>query len=48
MTVPLAHSRSGLPIGVQFVARMGGESTLFKLAAQLEQATPWFAKTPAI
>ena len=42
MTVPLAWSRAGLPIGLQFVARMGGEATLFQLAGQLEQARPWF------
>ncbi|MGZ3376064.1 MAG: amidase family protein [Phenylobacterium sp.] len=42
MTVPLASSRSGLPIGLQFVARMGAEATLFRLAGQLEQARPWF------
>jgi amidase len=42
MTVPLAWSRAGLPIGLQFVARMGGEATLFRLAGQLEQARPWF------
>jgi amidase len=41
MTVPLAHSASGLPIGLQFVARMGAESTLFQLAGQLERARPW-------
>jgi len=46
MTVPLAQSRSGLPIGVQFVARMGEEATLFRLAGQLEQARPWFDRTP--
>jgi Asp-tRNA(Asn)/Glu-tRNA(Gln) amidotransferase A subunit family amidase len=45
MTVPLAWSRSGLPIGLQFVARMGAEATLFRLAAQLEQARPWFDRT---
>jgi amidase len=45
MTVPLAQSRSGLPIGMQFVARMGAEATLFRLAAQLEQARPWFDRT---
>ncbi|THD62091.1 amidase [Phenylobacterium sp.] len=44
MTVPLAWSQSGLPIGLQFVARMGGEATLFRLAGQLEQARPWFER----
>src|SRR5579859_374505 len=45
MTVPLAWSKSGLPIGLQFVARMGAEATLFRLAGQLEQARPWFDRT---
>jgi len=44
MTVPLAWSRDGLPIGLQFVGRMGEEALLLKLAAQLEQAKPWFDK----
>jgi amidase len=48
MTVPLAWSRSGLPIGLQFVARMGAEATLLRLAAQLEQARPWFDRTPRL
>ncbi|HEX5263407.1 MAG TPA: amidase [Phenylobacterium sp.] len=48
MTVPLAWSRSGLPIGMQFVARMGAEATLFNLAGQLEQARPWFERTPSL
>ena len=48
MTVPLAQSRSGLPIGIQFVARMGEESTLFQLAAQLEKEQPWFSKVARI
>ncbi|MBS0361969.1 MAG: amidase [Proteobacteria bacterium] len=45
MTVPLAWSRSGLPIGLQFVARTGGEAILFRLAGQLELARPWFDRT---
>ncbi|MDP3853804.1 amidase [Phenylobacterium sp.] len=42
MTVPLAWSQGGLPIGIQFVGRMGEEAGLFRLAGQLEQARPWF------
>lgn len=42
MSVPLAWSEAGLPIGLQFVAPMGHEWRLFRLAGQLEQARPWF------
>jgi len=48
MSVPLAWSRSGLPIGMMFAARFGDEATLFRLAAQLEQERPWKAKLPPV
>lgn len=48
MSVPLAWSREGLPIGLQFVAPMGEEARLFRLAGQLEQAQPWFDRTPSL
>ncbi|HQN50421.1 MAG TPA: 6-aminohexanoate hydrolase, partial [Phenylobacterium sp.] len=47
-TVPLSWSKSGLPIGVQFVGRMAEEGVLFRLAGQLEAAQPWFDRTPAL
>ena len=47
MSVPLGVSEDGLPIGVQFVARAGGEATLLRLAGQLEAAAPWFDRVPA-
>jgi len=41
ISLPLNWSKGGLPIGVQFTARTGGEMTLLKLAAELEKASPW-------
>jgi amidase len=46
MSVPLAWSRSGLPIGIHFAGRFGDEATLFRLAGQLETARPWFNHRP--
>jgi amidase/6-aminohexanoate-cyclic-dimer hydrolase len=48
MSVPLAWSKSGLPIGMMFAARFGDEATLFRLAGQLEQERPWKAKLPPV
>ena len=46
MSVPLFWDADGLPIGSQCIARMDDEATLFRVAAQLETARPWFERRP--
>lgn len=46
MSLPLYWTEAGLPVGLQFVAPYGDEARLFRLAAQLEQARPWFGRLP--
>lgn len=41
MSVPITHSAAGLPIGAMFTAAWGADSTLLRLAAQIESAAPW-------
>ncbi|MCP5199608.1 MAG: amidase [Gammaproteobacteria bacterium] len=48
VSLPLAWSADGLPIGLHFTARYGEEATLIRLAAQLEQARPWAERRPPI
>jgi amidase/6-aminohexanoate-cyclic-dimer hydrolase len=37
-----------LPLGMMFSAKLGDEGTLFRLAAQLEQARPWNNRLPPV
>ncbi len=48
MSVPLHWNDDGLPIGVHLVGRFADEGTLFRLAAQLERARPWFDRLPEL
>lgn len=48
ISLPLHWSPDGLPVGVQLVARFGADATLLALAAQLEQAAPWFNRVASL
>lgn len=48
MNIPLHWDKNGMPCGVQFIAPFGEEAILFRLAAQLEKAKPWFDKRPVL
>jgi amidase len=47
-SLPLVWNAVGLPIGTMFTGRYGDEATLFRLAAQLEQARPWADRRPPV
>lgn len=46
LSLPLAWSAGGLPIGVQLAGRRNEEATLFNLAFQLERVAPWADRRP--
>jgi Asp-tRNA(Asn)/Glu-tRNA(Gln) amidotransferase A subunit family amidase len=41
ISLPLAQSASGLPIGIMFSAQLGHDATLLQLAYELEAASPF-------
>jgi len=46
MSLPLAESSVGMPIGVMFLGRYAEESTLLGLASALERELPWRERRP--
>jgi amidase len=41
ISLPLAQSAHGMPVGMMLSADMGQESLLLELAYELEEAQPW-------
>jgi amidase len=48
ISLPLHQTDDGLPVGVQLIGRFGDESTLYRLAAQLEATQPWADRWPEV
>ncbi|MFC4257442.1 amidase [Marinobacter lacisalsi] len=44
VSLPLGWDSQGMPVGVQFGAPHGAEARLLQLAAQLEEAAPWYGR----
>ncbi len=48
ISLPLHWNGDNLPIGVQLMAAYGREDILIRVAAQLEQASPWVDRLPRV
>jgi amidase len=48
ISLPLAQTTDGLPIGIQLVAATTREDLLLRVGAQLEAASPWAARRPRV
>ena len=48
ISLPLWWSDQDLPMGVQFVAPFGREDLLIRLASEIEAASPWHDRVPAV
>ncbi|MSO73039.1 MAG: amidase [Rhodospirillaceae bacterium] len=48
ITLPVMETAGGIPLGAHFIAAMGEDARLIRLAAQLEEALPWRGRRPAV
>ncbi|WP_246800804.1 amidase family protein, partial [Mesorhizobium amorphae] len=48
VSLPVAQSANGLPIGLQIVGRFGDEATLVRISRDLEEACPWRHRRPGV
>ena len=47
-SIPAGFTKSGLPVGLQMVARINSETDIFRAAAAFEEAFPWADKKPQL
>ena len=48
ISVPCGIGPEDLPLGMHFLASMGGEMQLLDIARQLEEAEPWIDRRPGV
>jgi len=48
ISLPLCQSATGLPIGLQFIARFGEEALLIQVASAFEETLPWADRKPPV
>jgi len=48
ISIPCGFTKSGLPVGLQILAKPFGEETILKIACAYEQATKWHLHKPEI
>jgi Asp-tRNA(Asn)/Glu-tRNA(Gln) amidotransferase A subunit family amidase len=48
ISLPMHWTPAGLPVGVQFVGRLGHDASLLHLAARLEEARDWADRRPTM
>ena len=48
ISVPLAWSPDGIPIGIQFAGKVNADGLLLRLARQMELAQPWAQRRPPV
>ncbi|MBC8742054.1 amidase [Paraburkholderia sp. UCT31] len=47
-SIPAGFTSSGLPVGLQMVAKLGRETDIFRAAAAFEEARPWVQRMPPV
>jgi aspartyl-tRNA(Asn)/glutamyl-tRNA(Gln) amidotransferase subunit A len=48
MSLPCGFTKSGLPIGMQLIAKHFEEEKIFRVAYAYEQATEWHGRRPKL
>ncbi len=48
LALPAAHSREGLPIGIQLIGAYGSDNALLDLGERYEAAAPWAQRWPVL